>query len=93
MSFALSALVSESDVVLVVQPLSPPASTPPLASESDRTFSAAPTVMTFFAEPGELTVPVPGPSLPAENTITIGLPGFNPVTLRTRISKCCASKS
>ena len=50
-SFALFAAVSSS----LGQPLSPAASDPPLAVESERTFSDAPTVMTFLAVPGEPT--------------------------------------
>ena len=43
----------------------------PSAPPNGCTFSAAPTVMTFFAVPGEPTVEAPEPELPAENTITI----------------------
>jgi len=42
-----------------------------LAGVKDRTLLAAPTVITFLAVPGVVIVLAPGPSLPAEKTMTI----------------------
>src|SRR5436190_17050495 len=71
MSFELSA-----DASVRPQPSFPPGSLPPLAVEIDATFSVAPTVMTFLAVPGELTVCGFEPALPAAKRITISwLPG------------------
>jgi hypothetical protein len=91
---ALSA--SESGVL---QPSLPNGSLPPAAGSSERTFSAAPTVMTFLAVPGEPTVCTPDPAFPAANTITIcwfpavgnGEPGG--CASRTSASYDCASTS
>jgi hypothetical protein len=66
MSLALSPPVSGSP-----QPSLPAALFPPLAVLIERTFSAAPTVITFFAVPGAPTEPAPGPAFPAANTTTI----------------------
>ncbi len=67
--------------------MTPQPSVAPIA----RTLSEAPTVMTFFAVPGELTVLAPEPALPLETTSTI--PWF-PVTpglaSRARPSNSCA---
>src|SRR5882672_6439858 len=60
MSFALLASVSSSP-----QPSLPVALLPPLAVECEWTFSAAPTVKTFLAVPGDPTDPAPDPALPA----------------------------
>src|SRR5882724_9939590 len=66
MSLALSALESG-----VLQPSLPSTSLPPFQVACDCTFSAAPTVIIFFAVPGEPTVCAPEPALPAANRITI----------------------
>src|SRR4051812_47124762 len=62
MSLALSASASSYP-----QRSSPVMLFPPAEIAIGCTFSAAPTVMTFFAVPGEVMVCPAGPELPAEN--------------------------
>src|SRR6185312_13955645 len=86
MSSALWVLASDSP-----QASSPLVLLPPLILDNERTFSDAPTVITFLAEPGE-SIPcepfgVHGPALPAANTNDIS---WFPATLdcesRTNLS-------
>src|SRR5215510_6156702 len=67
MSLALLALESATP-----QEVLPEGSLPPFAVDIERTFSEAPTVMTFLAVPGAPTVCAPPePALPAAKTMTI----------------------
>ena len=77
MSFALFAPVSGT----------PQPSVAPIA----RTLSDAPTVITFFAVPGEPIVFAPAPLLPAETTCVIcWLPATPGCASRARPSNSCA---
>jgi hypothetical protein len=75
--------------------LAPESGTPqPSLPPIDRTFSDAPTAMTFFALPGDPTVPATGPALPAAKTSTIcWLPPTPGCASRTIESYSCESAS
>ena len=63
----------------------------PSVKPAARTFSAAPTVRTFFAVPGAPMVFGPAPELPAEKISTIcWLPAVPGSASRTSLSYSCA---
>ena len=71
--------------------LAPVSGTPqPSVAPIARTFSAAPTVMTFLAVPGAPMVLAPEPELPADTTSTnCWLPATPGCASRTRLSNSC----
>ena len=95
-TMSLALLASSS---AVSQPSVPSVAAPLFVMACEWTFSAAPTVMTFLAVPGEPTVPAAEPALPAANTIVMPwLPATGTAesagcASRTRASYCCASMS
>ena len=74
--------------------LASPFGVPQASTPNARSFSSAPTVMTFFAVPGVLIVPARGPSLPAATTCTsCWAPGCEGTASRAIASNSCAVAS